>query len=70
MSYLDLGTFVFTRQPYDSAAPVPGGVDPVAWRVGWPYERSDIDRSGSRAVHRIQVLRRGSYPSLGDRSQL
>ena len=25
--HLDLGTFVFTRTPYDPAAPVPGGVD-------------------------------------------
>ena len=26
--HLDLGTFVFTRTPYDPDAPVPGGVDP------------------------------------------
>lgn len=32
--HLDLGTFVFTRQPYDPAAPVPGGVDPDGWRAG------------------------------------
>jgi hypothetical protein len=25
VSHLDLGTFVFTRQPYDPEAPVPGG---------------------------------------------
>ncbi|GGJ14903.1 serine hydrolase [Streptomyces brasiliensis] len=31
-SHLDLGSFVFTRQPYDEAAPVPGGVDPEGWR--------------------------------------
>ncbi|MCG5213510.1 serine hydrolase domain-containing protein [Streptosporangium sp. KLBMP 9127] len=30
--YLDLNTFVFTRAPYDPAAPVPGGVDPGGWR--------------------------------------
>ena len=30
--HLDLATFVFTRQPYDPAAPVPGGVDPAGWR--------------------------------------
>lgn len=29
---LDLATFVFTRTPYDPAAPVPGGVDPTGWR--------------------------------------
>ena len=28
---LDLGTFVFTRTPYDPAAPVPGGVDEGGW---------------------------------------
>ncbi|MFF8937699.1 serine hydrolase domain-containing protein [Streptomyces paradoxus] len=32
MSHLDLGSFVFTRQPYDEGAPVPGGVDPGGWR--------------------------------------
>ncbi|MGW2421287.1 serine hydrolase domain-containing protein [Streptomyces sp. NPDC001709] len=32
LSHLDLGSFVFTRQPYDSEAPVPGGVDPEGWR--------------------------------------
>jgi CubicO group peptidase (beta-lactamase class C family) len=30
--HLDLGTFVFTRTPYDPAAPVPGGVDERGWR--------------------------------------
>src|SRR3954469_7559081 len=30
--HLDLGTFVFTRTPYDPAAPVPGGVDEDGWR--------------------------------------
>ena len=34
VSHLDLGTFVFTRQPYDPAAPVPGGIDPAGWRAG------------------------------------
>jgi hypothetical protein len=29
-NHLDLATFVFTRTPYDPAAPVPGGVD--GWR--------------------------------------
>ncbi|MGW0967859.1 serine hydrolase domain-containing protein [Streptomyces sp. NPDC002516] len=32
LSHLDLGSFVFTRQPYDEGAPVPGGVDPEGWR--------------------------------------
>ncbi|AIJ26324.1 serine hydrolase domain-containing protein [Amycolatopsis methanolica] len=31
--HLDLATFVFTRTPYDPAAPVPGGVDPEGWRT-------------------------------------
>jgi CubicO group peptidase (beta-lactamase class C family) len=30
--HLDLGTFVFTRTPYDPAAPVPGGVDEEGWQ--------------------------------------
>ncbi|WP_410655570.1 serine hydrolase domain-containing protein [Amycolatopsis sp. lyj-112] len=30
--HLDLATFIFTRTPYDPAAPVPGGVDPDGWR--------------------------------------
>jgi len=33
VSHLDLGTLVFTRQPYDPAAPVSGGVDPAGWRA-------------------------------------
>ncbi|MFJ3306076.1 serine hydrolase domain-containing protein [Streptomyces sp. NPDC086549] len=32
LSHLDLGSFVFTRQPYEQGAPVPGGVDPEGWR--------------------------------------
>ncbi|GHJ40223.1 serine hydrolase [Streptomyces sp. TS71-3] len=32
VSHLDLGSFVFTREPYDKEAPVPGGVDPQGWR--------------------------------------
>jgi CubicO group peptidase (beta-lactamase class C family) len=32
VSHLDLGSFVFTRQPYDETAQVPGGVDPEGWR--------------------------------------
>ncbi|MFD0056678.1 serine hydrolase domain-containing protein [Streptomyces sp. NPDC127168] len=32
VSHLDLGSFVFTRQPYDAGSPVPGGVDPEGWR--------------------------------------
>ncbi|MGW7380285.1 serine hydrolase domain-containing protein [Streptomyces sp. NPDC054794] len=30
VSHLDLGSFVFTRQPYEEGAPVPGGVE--GWR--------------------------------------
>ncbi len=30
--HLDLGTFIFSRTPYDPAAPVPGGVDEAGWR--------------------------------------
>lgn len=32
VSHLDLGSFVFTREPYDPNSPVPGGVDPQGWR--------------------------------------
>lgn len=32
VTHLDLGTFVFTRGPYEPAGPVPGGVDPDGWR--------------------------------------
>lgn len=32
VSHLDVGSFVFTREPYDKGAPVPGGVDPQGWR--------------------------------------
>jgi CubicO group peptidase (beta-lactamase class C family) len=40
VSHLDLNTFVFTRQPYDAAVPVPGGVDPAGWRpVAGPETR-------------------------------
>ncbi|MFJ4202098.1 serine hydrolase domain-containing protein [Streptomyces sviceus] len=32
VDHLDLGSFVFTRQPYDQGSSVPGGVDPEGWR--------------------------------------
>ncbi|WP_046727587.1 serine hydrolase domain-containing protein [Streptomyces humi] len=32
LDHLDLGSFVFTRQPYDETSSVPGGVDPEGWR--------------------------------------
>ncbi|WP_327709983.1 beta-lactamase family protein [Streptomyces sp. NBC_00464] len=32
VNHLDLGSFVFTREPYDAAAAVPGGVDADGWR--------------------------------------
>jgi len=32
-THLELATFIFTREPYDPAAPVPGGVDPEGWHV-------------------------------------
>lgn len=35
LSHLDIGSFVFTRRPYDPSADVPGGVDPRGW-VGSP----------------------------------
>lgn len=32
VDHLDLGSFVFTREPYESGAAVPGGVDAEGWR--------------------------------------
>ncbi|MEU3292130.1 serine hydrolase domain-containing protein [Streptomyces longwoodensis] len=32
VDHLDVGSFVFTREPYDETADVPGGVDPEGWR--------------------------------------
>lgn len=32
VSHLDLGSFVFTREPYGPVDAVPGGVDPEGWR--------------------------------------
>jgi hypothetical protein len=32
-SHLDLATFIFTRTPYDPAAPIPGGLDERGWRT-------------------------------------
>ncbi|GAB3718060.1 serine hydrolase domain-containing protein [Amycolatopsis oliviviridis] len=31
-NHLDLATFIFSRTPFDPAAPIPGGVDPDGWR--------------------------------------
>lgn len=31
VSHLDLASFVFTREPYDPSAPVPGGLDSRGW---------------------------------------
>ncbi|MCM4076170.1 serine hydrolase domain-containing protein [Paractinoplanes hotanensis] len=36
VTHLDLGTFVFTRRPYDPAAVIPGGIDEPGWRTGSP----------------------------------
>lgn len=30
---LDVGSFIYTRTPYDPAAPIPGGVDPAGWHA-------------------------------------
>lgn len=32
VSHLDIGTYIFTREPYDDSAPIPGGADPAGWR--------------------------------------
>lgn len=36
-NHLNLATFIFTRAPYDRAAPVPGGVDPAGWQPADPW---------------------------------
>lgn len=33
VSHLDVGSFVFTREPYDASAVIPGDVDPGGWRA-------------------------------------
>ena len=33
LDHLDIGGFVFTREPYDAAADIPGGVDADGWRA-------------------------------------
>ncbi|GAA0565277.1 serine hydrolase domain-containing protein [Paractinoplanes ferrugineus] len=33
ITHFDLGSFVFTRSPYDAAAPIPGGVDRDGWQT-------------------------------------
>ncbi|MFF4817509.1 serine hydrolase domain-containing protein [Kitasatospora sp. NPDC001309] len=33
VSHLDVGSFVYTREPYGPADAVPGGVDPAGWRA-------------------------------------
>ncbi|GAA1392507.1 serine hydrolase domain-containing protein [Kitasatospora putterlickiae] len=33
VSHLDIGSFVFTREPYGPAEVVPGGLDPRGWRA-------------------------------------
>ena len=32
LSHLDIGTYIFTREPYDKSAPIPGGTDSSGWR--------------------------------------
>jgi CubicO group peptidase (beta-lactamase class C family) len=32
VSHLDIGTYIYTREPYDESAPIPGGTDPAGWR--------------------------------------
>jgi CubicO group peptidase (beta-lactamase class C family) len=33
ITHLDLGTFVYTRTPYDPTAPIPGGTPPPGWHA-------------------------------------
>ncbi len=34
LSHLSVGALVYTREPYDDSAPIPGGVDSEGWRSG------------------------------------
>jgi CubicO group peptidase (beta-lactamase class C family) len=34
VSHLDLGSLIFTREPYEASPPIPGGIDPGGWRPG------------------------------------
>jgi CubicO group peptidase (beta-lactamase class C family) len=57
LSHLDIGSFILTRTPYDTDAPIPGGVHPLGWSGGsappdhllrghvrWPHlKRTDAD---------------------------
>ncbi|MFC7877791.1 serine hydrolase domain-containing protein [Isoptericola sp. NPDC057391] len=43
---LDVGTFHFTRAPYDPATAVPGGVDPAGWRAVPGLTPADDDAVG------------------------
>jgi hypothetical protein len=45
VTHLDLGSFVFTRKPYDPEAPIPGGVDAAGWRT------ADLGQDGSHVSH-------------------
>jgi CubicO group peptidase (beta-lactamase class C family) len=43
---LDIGSFVYTRTPYDPAAPVPGGIDAAGWQAA--AARSSLSAITSR----------------------
>lgn len=60
---LDIGSFIYTRTPYDPAAPVPGGVDPQGWQAA-PAAQSPL--SGCR-IHPDRVARpdRADHPRRG-----
>jgi hypothetical protein len=32
--HIDIGSFVFTRSPYDETADIPGGLDEKGWQPG------------------------------------
>ncbi len=34
VSHVDIGSFIFTREPYEPTGVIPGGVDPDGWRSG------------------------------------
>jgi hypothetical protein len=34
LMHIDIGSFVFTRSPYDETADIPGGLDEKGWQPG------------------------------------
>lgn len=42
-SHFDLATFVFTRRPYETGRPIPGGVDEAGWHAPRRAARAPVE---------------------------